>query len=104
MIRKYQNHKLQTNPWYREEEQHSNHETPERQTKQSNQASFPHQDDCKTRMIISNAQQNLEQLQIPTMGVTINIESTTTKQSFREVIFIYRGGSVLQSILYARCQ
>ena len=26
----------------------------------------------------SNAQQNIEQLQNPTMGVTINIESTTT--------------------------
>ena len=50
MIRKYHNHKLQTNPWHREEEPHKNHETPERQTKQSNQLSFAHQDDCKTRM------------------------------------------------------
>ena len=31
------------------EEQH-NLETPWRQTKQSNQLSLPHQDDCKTRM------------------------------------------------------
>ena len=49
MIRKYQNHKLQTNPWHREEEPHNNHEAPGRQTKQSNQLSLPHQDDCKTR-------------------------------------------------------
>ena len=49
MIRKYYNHKLQTNPWHREEEPHSNHETPGRQTKQSNQLYLPHQDDCKTR-------------------------------------------------------
>ena len=28
---------------------HNNHETPGRQTKQSNQLSLPHQDDCKTR-------------------------------------------------------
>ena len=49
MIRKYNNHKLQTNPWLREEEPHKNHETPGRQTKQSNQLSLPHQDDCKTR-------------------------------------------------------
>ena len=74
MIRKYHNHKLQTNPWHREEEPHNNHETPGRQTKQSNQLSLPHQDDCKTRM---NVQQNIEQLQNPTMGVTINNESTT---------------------------
>ena len=31
MIRKYRNHKLQTNPRYREEEPHNNHETPGRQ-------------------------------------------------------------------------
>ena len=41
MIRKYHNHKLQTNPWYHEEEPHNNHETPGRQTKQSNQLSLP---------------------------------------------------------------
>ena len=41
------NHKLQTNPWHREEEQHNNHETARRQPKQRNQLSIPHQDDCK---------------------------------------------------------
>ena len=41
-IRKYHNHKLQTNPWLREEEPLNNHETPGRQLKQSNQLSlFP---------------------------------------------------------------
>ena len=50
MIRKCHNHKLQTNPWHHEEEPHNNHETPGRQTKQSNHLSLPHQDDCKTRM------------------------------------------------------
>ena len=48
MIRKYHNHKLQTNPWHRDEKSHNNHETPGRHTKQSNQLSLPHQDDCKT--------------------------------------------------------
>ena len=55
MIRKYHNHKLQTNPWQHEEESHNNHETPGRQTKLNNQLSLPHQDDCKTRMDINNA-------------------------------------------------
>ena len=50
LIRKYHNNKLQTNPWHCEEEPHNNHETLERQTKQSNQLSLPHHDDCKTRM------------------------------------------------------
>ena len=51
IIRKYHNHKLQTNPWHREEEQDNIHETPGRQTKQSNQLSqsLPHRNDCKTR-------------------------------------------------------
>ena len=37
----YHNHKLQTNPWYREEEPHNNLETPGRQTKRSNQLFSP---------------------------------------------------------------
>ena len=48
MIRKYHNRKLQTNPRHHEEEPHNNPETPVRQTKQSNQLSLSHQDDCKT--------------------------------------------------------
>ena len=52
MIRKYHNHKQQTNPRHREEEPHNYQETTGRQTKQSNQLSLPHQDDCKTRMDI----------------------------------------------------
>ena len=40
IIRKYHKHKLQTNPCHREEEPHNNHETPEIQTKQSNQLSL----------------------------------------------------------------
>ena len=52
MIRKYHNHKLQTNLRHHEEEPHNNHKTSERQTEQSNQLSLPHQDDCKTRMDI----------------------------------------------------
>ena len=46
MIRKYHNHKPQTNPWHCEEEPHIHHKTPGRQTKQSNQLILPHQDDC----------------------------------------------------------
>ena len=34
------------------EEPHNNHETPGRQTKQSNQLSLTHQGECKTRMDI----------------------------------------------------
>ena len=41
MVRKYHNHKLQPNPWHREEEPHNNHEALGKQTKQSNQISLP---------------------------------------------------------------
>ena len=78
MIRKYHNHNMKTNPWRREEEPHNNHETQERQTKQSNQI-FLIEMIAKLEWTQSNAQQNLEQLQNPTMGVTICSESTTTE-------------------------
>ena len=74
MIRKYHNHKLQTTPWHREEEPLNHLETTGKQIKQSNQLPLPHQDDCNT-----NVQQNIEQSQTPTMGVTINKKSTATE-------------------------
>ena len=37
-------------PWHCEEMPHSYNETPGRQTKQRNQLSLPHRDDCKVRM------------------------------------------------------
>ena len=52
MIRKYHNQKPQTTPWHREKEPLSHNETPERDTKQSNQLSLPYQDDCNTKMDI----------------------------------------------------
>ena len=79
MIRNYHNHKLQTNQWHSKEEPHNHHETPGRQTKQSNQLSFPLKMIAKLEWISSNVQQNIEQLQTPTMGVTINKKSTTTE-------------------------
>ena len=60
MIRKYHNHKLQTNPWHREEEPHNNHETTGRQTKQSNQLSlFPIEMIANLEWTQSNAHQNI---------------------------------------------
>ena len=73
MIRNYHNHKL------REEEPHNNHKTPGRQTKQSNKLSLPIKMIAKLEGTYSNVQQNIEQLQTPTMGVTINNKSTTTE-------------------------
>ena len=52
MIRKYHNHKQQTNPWHREEEPRNHQETTGGQIKHINQLSLPHQDDRKTRMDI----------------------------------------------------
>ena len=78
MIRKYHNHKPQTTLWHREEEPLNHHEIPGRQIKQNIQLSLPHQDDCNTRTQ-SNVQQTIEQLQTPTMGVTINKKTTTTE-------------------------
>ena len=74
------NHKLQTTPWHREEEPLNHHETPGRQIKQSNQLSlFPIKMISILERTKSNIQQNIEQLQTLTMGVTINKKSTTTE-------------------------
>ena len=55
MIKKYHNHKLQTNPLHREEEPHNNHEKPGGQTKQSNQLSLPTEMIAKVEWTQSNA-------------------------------------------------
>ena len=83
MIRKYHNHKPQTTPWHREEEPLNHHETPGRQIKLSkatSSLSLPHRDDCNTRMDIRETYNKTEQLQTPTMGVTINDKTTTTTE------------------------
>ena len=49
MIRKYHNSKPQTTPKHPQEEPLNHHETQGRQTKQSNQSSLSHQDDCNTK-------------------------------------------------------
>ena len=79
MIRKYHNHKLQTNPRHRKEEPRNNHDTPGRQNKQSKATNslFPIEMITKLEWTQSYAQQHIEQLQNPTMRVTINNESTT---------------------------
>ena len=76
MIRKYHNYKLQTDPLHPEGEPHNNHKTPGRQTKQETNSLFPIKMIAKLEKTLRNVQQNIEQLQKPTMGVTIN-KSTT---------------------------
>ena len=78
---KYQDHKPQTTTWHREEESLNHHETPVRQIKQSNQLSLPTKMIAILEWTLSNVQQNIEQLQTPTIGVTINKKSTTTTET-----------------------
>ena len=80
MFRKYHNHKPQTTQLHSEEELLNHHETPGRQIKQSNQLSlFPIKMIAILKWTYSNVQPNIEQLQTPIMGVTINKKSTTTE-------------------------
>ena len=58
MIRKYHNHKLQTNPWHREEEPHNNHETP---GSKATSSLFPIKMIAKLEATQSNVQRNIEQ-------------------------------------------
>ena len=57
MIRKYHNHKLQTNPWHREEEPHNNHETPEDKQNKAASSLFSIEMVAKLEWTQSNAQQ-----------------------------------------------
>ena len=79
MIRKYHNHKPQTTPWHRQEEPLNHHETPGGQIKQRNQLSLSTKIIAILEWTQSNVQQNIEQLQTPTVRVTINKKSTTTE-------------------------
>ena len=71
MIRKYHNHKPQTTPWHREEEPPSTI-TRHQEDKLSKATSslFPIKMIAVLEWTKSNVQQNIEQLQTPTMGVT----------------------------------
>ena len=75
MIKKYHNHKLQTNPWHREEEPRNNNETPGRQEDKLNKVTssfFPIKMITKLEWTQSKAQQNIELLQNPTVNGSNN--------------------------------
>ena len=64
MIRKYHDHKLQTNPWHRKKEPRNNHETPGSQKKSKTTSSFfPIKMIAKLERTQSIAQQNIEKFQ-----------------------------------------
>ena len=93
MIRKYHNHKLQTNQWHREDAPHNNH------TRKTNKAvtssHFPIKMIAKLEWTQYHAHQNIEQLQNPTMGVTINNESTTTELQKSNPMLIHHTRSTI---------
>ena len=61
-----------------EEEPHNKYDALERQTSKTTSSLFPIKMIAKLEWTQSNAQQNIEQLENRTMGVTFNNESTTT--------------------------
>ena len=83
MIRKCHNHKLQRNPWHREKEPHINHIHQKDRLSKVTSSLFPIKMIAKLEWTWSNVQQNTEQLQTPTMGVTINNKSTTRNHCLR---------------------
>ena len=90
MIRKYHNRKLQTNPWHR----HRNitrHQ--EDNLSKATRSLFPIKMIAKLEWTLSNVQQNIEQFQTPTMGVTINKNQQQQKHCLRTVSSLsHRGG------------
>ena len=80
MIRKYHNQILQTNPRHHEEEPHTVTRHQEEKKIKATSSLFPIKTIAKLQWTQSSAQQNIGQLQYPTIGVTIINESTTTQQ------------------------
>ena len=80
MIRKYHNHKLQTNLWHCEKEPLNHHGHQEDKSSKATSPLFPIKMIAILERPQSNVQQNIEQLQTPTMGETINKKSTTTTE------------------------
>ena len=79
MIRKYHTHKLQTNPRHREKSHRTISITRHQEVNQSKATSFlfPIKMIAKLERTQSDAQQNKERTQNPTMGVTINNNRST---------------------------
>ena len=74
MIRKYHNYKPHTNPRHHEEEPHN----IMRHNEDKLSKLFPIKMIAKLEWTSSNVQQNIKQLQNPTLGETINKKSATT--------------------------
>ena len=89
---------------HREEEPHNHHETPGRQTKQSNQLSLPHHDDCKTRMDIKPGLKPPEQsdTKIDSSPLVSNslIQIGLTFQAFFQPSVFSQIGHLLASFLF----
>ena len=79
MIRKYHNHKLQTTPWPARKSRSTITRHQEDKLSKAISYLFPMKMIAILEWTLSNVQQNIEQLQTPTMGVTINKKSTTTE-------------------------
>ena len=78
MVRKYHNHKLQRHPWQRDTTTIMR-PLEEDNVSKTTSSLFPAKMIAKLEWIQSNAQQNIEQLQNPTMGETMNNESITAE-------------------------
>ena len=79
MIRKYHNHKLQTNSCTARKSHTTITRHQEDKLSKATSSLFPIKMIAKLEGTESNVQENIEQLQTPTIGVTINNKSTTTE-------------------------
>ena len=79
MIRKYHNHKLQANPWHREDEPQTIIGHQEVKQRKATRSLFLIEMIAKLEWTPKKRTTNIEQLQNPTIGVTINNKSTTAE-------------------------
>ena len=77
MIRKYHNHKTQTNPWHPWKIHTTITRHQEDKLSKATSSLFPIKMIAKLEWTKTNVQQNIDHLQTPTLGETINKKSTT---------------------------
>ena len=78
MIRNYYNHKLQTHPWLSEEEPTAITRHQKDKLGKATNFLFPFKMITTLEWALSNVQQNIEQLQTPTMGIATTLQKKLT--------------------------
>ena len=84
IVSEYEQEMLQSQTADKPMAPHGRATQPPRDTRKATSSLFPTKTIAKLEWALSNVQQNIEHLQTPTMGITINKKSITTEPPLRK--------------------